>query len=124
MKTNLPQTMMAFECCNPLWGRTTNPWNEKYTSGGSSGGEGAILAMDGTAIGVGSDIGGSLRIPASYCGVYTLKPSVQRICDRGAKGTHNIYSSVTKVLMSCFAGPTPGFEAVKIVVGPMARYVE
>jgi amidase len=106
IKTNVPQTMMAFECGNPLWGSTKNPWNQNYTSGGSSGGEGAILAMDGSAIGVGSDIGGSLRIPASYCGVYSLKPSVGRINVDGARG------------------PSPGFEAVKFVVGPMSRSVE
>ncbi|KAG2365325.1 amidase signature domain-containing protein [Suillus spraguei] len=79
VKTNVPQTMLAFECSNPLWGRTTNPWNNKYTCGGSSGGEGALLAMDGSASGIGSDIGGSLRIPVSYCGVYSLKPTAERV---------------------------------------------
>lgn len=78
--------MMAFECANPLWGRTTNPWNANYSCGGSSGGEGAILAMDGSAIGIGSDIGGSLRIPTSYCGIYSLKPSHERVNARGACG--------------------------------------
>jgi Asp-tRNA(Asn)/Glu-tRNA(Gln) amidotransferase A subunit family amidase len=77
--------MLAFECCNPLWGRTTNPWNDQYSCGGSSGGEAALLAMDGSAIGTGSDIGGSLRIPASYCGIYSLKPTVGRISKNGCK---------------------------------------
>jgi len=79
--------MLAFECSNPLWGRTINPWNDRYTCGGSSGGEGAILAMDGSVIGLGSDIGGSLRIPASYCGIYSLKPTAGRISIFGCKGT-------------------------------------
>ncbi|KAG2352059.1 amidase, partial [Suillus spraguei] len=86
VKTNVPQTMLAFECSNPLWGRTTNPWNNKYTCGGSSGGEGALLAMDGSALGIGSDIGGSLRIPASYCGVYSLKPTAERVSSIGTQG--------------------------------------
>ena len=86
MKTNVPQTMLVFECSNPVWGCTTNPWNERYTHGGSSGGEGALLAMDGSVIGVGTDIGGSLRIPAAYCGIYSLKPSPGRISDHGVVG--------------------------------------
>ncbi|OAX39499.1 amidase signature enzyme [Rhizopogon vinicolor AM-OR11-026] len=106
VKTNVPQTMLAFECSNPLWGRTTNPWNDQFTCGGSSGGEAALLAMDGSALGVGSDIGGSLRIPASYCGIYSLKPSADRISGLGAKG--------------CNAG----FEAVRVAYGPMGRSVQ
>ena len=82
--------MLAFECSNPLWGRTTNPWNKNYTCGGSSGGEAAILAMDGSAIGFGSDVGGSLRIPATYCGVYSLKPSPQRISDCGIRSAYDV----------------------------------
>ena len=78
--------MFAFECSNPVWGRTTNPYNENYTCGGSSGGEAALLAMDGSAIGIGSDIGGSLRIPAAYCGIYSLKPGGGRVSLVGAKG--------------------------------------
>jgi Asp-tRNA(Asn)/Glu-tRNA(Gln) amidotransferase A subunit family amidase len=84
--------MMAFECSNPLWGRTTNPWNKKYTCGGSSGGEGALLAMDGTALGVGCDVGGSLRIPASYCGIYSLKPTLGRINRDGAQSACVAYT--------------------------------
>lgn len=85
VKTNIPQTMLAFECCNPLWGRSTNPFNDEYTCGGSSGGEGALLGMDGSVIGLGSDIGGSLRIPAAYCGIYSFKPGVGRISTGGVR---------------------------------------
>ncbi|GAB1518134.1 hypothetical protein RhiTH_001193 [Rhizoctonia solani] len=60
-KTNVPQTMLSFECDNPLWGKTTNPYNESNTAGGSSGGEAAVLRFGGSALGMGSDIGGSLR---------------------------------------------------------------
>lgn len=58
VKTNVPQTMLSFECSNPLFGRTTNPYNSNYTSGGSSGGEAALLATKGSALGLGTDIGG------------------------------------------------------------------
>jgi Asp-tRNA(Asn)/Glu-tRNA(Gln) amidotransferase A subunit family amidase len=89
--------MFAFECSNPVWGRTTHPLNDKYTSGGSSGGEAALLAMDGSAVGIGSDIGGSLRIPAAYCGIYSLKPGAGRISPRGARGAErrHVYPAVT-----------------------------
>ncbi|KAG2132990.1 amidase signature domain-containing protein [Suillus clintonianus] len=106
VKTNVPQTMFAFECSNPLWGRTTNPWNNKFTSGGSSGGEGALLAMDGSALGIGSDIGGSLRIPASFCGIYSMKPSGERVSSFGIQGCR------------------PGYEAIRSCLGPLARSVE
>lgn len=85
VKTNVPQTLFAFECNNPVWGRSTNPYNSKYTCGGSTGGEGALLAMDGSAIGIGSDIGGSLRIPAAYCGIYALKTTSGRLSRGGAQ---------------------------------------
>ncbi|EIW83689.1 amidase signature enzyme [Coniophora puteana RWD-64-598 SS2] len=104
-KTNVPQTMFAYECCNPVFGRTTNPWSDKHTCGGSSGGEAALLAMDGSALGVGSDIGGSLRIPTSYCGLYSLKPTPDRVSGDGTRGCQ------------------PGYEAVKVCYGPMARSI-
>ncbi|KAG2145328.1 amidase signature domain-containing protein [Suillus bovinus] len=109
VKTNVPQTMLAFECSNPLWGRTTNPWNNEYTCGGSSGGEGALLAMDGSAMGIGSDIGGSLRIPTSYCGIYALKPTAERVSSIGTQGR---------------SSTRPGFEAVRSAHGPLARSVQ
>lgn len=87
VKTNVPQTMLAFECSNPLWGCTTNPWSAAHTPGGSSGGEGALLSADGSAVGIGTDIGGSLRIPASYCGVFAFKPSVGRVASDGFRST-------------------------------------
>jgi len=65
---------------------TKNPYNVKYFPGGSSGGEGALLAMDGSAVGWGSDIGGSIRIPAHCCGLYGLKPGSGRISLSGTAG--------------------------------------
>lgn len=125
VKTNVPQTMFMFECSNPLWGRTTNPYNDKYTCGGSSGGEAALLAMDGSAIGMGSDIGGSLRIPTAYCGIYSLKPSHGRISAIGARGKQNKSSAGgwRYFNLAVFPDTVPGFEGIKTVVGPMGRCV-
>lgn len=61
---------------NPLWGLTTNPRNPAFSPGGSTGGEGPLLALHGSLIGFGTDIGGSIRIPQSVVGLYGLKPSV------------------------------------------------
>ncbi|CUA74559.1 hypothetical protein RSOLAG22IIIB_11291 [Rhizoctonia solani] len=105
-KTNVPQTMMSFECKNPLWGKTTNPYNGNHTAGGSSGGEAAVLRFSGSALGMGSDVGGSLRIPTSYCGIYSLKPTDMRFSGRGAVGC------------------VPGFTGITTVYGPMARSVD
>jgi Asp-tRNA(Asn)/Glu-tRNA(Gln) amidotransferase A subunit family amidase len=74
VKTNVPQTLLSFECSNPLWGRTVNPYCKDLTPGGSSGGEAALIASDGSVLGIGSDIGGSLRIPAHFTGKH---PSLQ-----------------------------------------------
>ena len=79
VKTNVPQLLMTFETNNNLWGRSLNPWNRERTVGGSSGGEAALIAVRGSPLGIGSDVGGSLRIPAEYNGVFTLKPSSKRI---------------------------------------------
>jgi Asp-tRNA(Asn)/Glu-tRNA(Gln) amidotransferase A subunit family amidase len=94
VKTNIPQTMLAFECSNPLWGRTTNPFSSAHTCGGSSGGEAALLALSGSGLGFGSDIGGSLRIPAGFCGIYALKPGHGRISTGGALCESDHVSSV------------------------------
>ena len=62
-----------------MYGQTHNPHNLKRAPGGSSGGEGALIGGGGSVIGIGSDIGGSIRIPCQMCGVYGLKPTVDRI---------------------------------------------
>jgi Asp-tRNA(Asn)/Glu-tRNA(Gln) amidotransferase A subunit family amidase len=86
-KTNIPQTLLAFECNNPIFGATQNPHVKGFTCGGSSGGEAAVLARNGSAIGFGSDIGGSLRIPTGWSGIYALKPTSGRFPIRGHKST-------------------------------------
>ena len=79
VKTNVPVMLMQTETHNPVYGRTDNPYATDRTPGGSSGGEGALLAARGTPLGLGSDIGGSLRVPAHYCGIATIKPTARRL---------------------------------------------
>lgn len=106
VKTTNPQTLMALETVSNLFGRTTNPYNTNLTSGGSSGGESALLAMRGSPLGIGTDIGGSIRVPSAFCGIYGLKPSVSRTPHSGLSGLHG------------------GMQNIIGVVGPMAHCVE
>ncbi|MCA9270987.1 MAG: hypothetical protein KDA41_21045, partial [Planctomycetales bacterium] len=105
-KTNVPLLMVFHETDNPLYGRTNNPWNAERTSGGSSGGEAAIIAAGGSALGLASDLGGSIRIPAHFCGVSGLKPSSFRFTKQG------VVSNLR------------GFDALQFQPGPLARRVE
>lgn len=82
-KTNVAQLLFYYESDNPVYGRTNNPWNAERTPGGSSGGEAAIIAAGGSALGLGTDIGGSLRVPATFCGIASLKPTMGRFPDPG-----------------------------------------
>jgi amidase len=78
-KTNCPELLMGFESDNLVYGRTVNPYDASRTCGGSSGGEAAIVAAGASPLGLGSDSGGSLRVPAHFCGVPTLKPTHGRV---------------------------------------------
>lgn len=75
-KTNLPQSIMTADSDNNVFGRTLNPRNTRLTAGGSTGGEGALIALRGSVLGVGTDIGGSIRVPSVCNGLYGLRPSV------------------------------------------------
>ena len=103
--TNVPEFLMAYETDNLLYGRTNNPWDLSRTPGGSSGGEAAAIAAGCSAGGVGSDGGGSIRIPAHYGGICGLKPTPGRIPSTGH-----------------FPGSAGPFAQLG-VVGPMARTV-
>jgi len=81
--TNAPEGGLWMETYNSITGRTNNPWNPLRTPGGSSGGEGALLAVGATSFGVGSDVGGSIRIPAAFCGVYGHKPTGLLVPNQG-----------------------------------------
>ena len=104
--TNTPELLMAWESDNLLYGRTNNPWDVTRTAGGSSGGEAAAIAAGLSAGGVGSDGGGSIRVPAHFCGICGLKPTPGRIPSTG----HFPKSGGPFALIG--------------VVGPMARTVE
>lgn len=78
-KTNLPELAADLQCWSPLFGRTNNPWNPALTSGGSSGGSAAAVAMNFSFLDIGSDLAGSIRIPAAYCGVAGLKATENRV---------------------------------------------
>jgi Asp-tRNA(Asn)/Glu-tRNA(Gln) amidotransferase A subunit family amidase len=103
--TNCPEFLMAYESDNRLYGRTANPWDLERTAGGSSGGESAAVAAGLSAAGLGSDSGGSVREPAHFTGICSLKPTPGRVPARGH-------------LPSC-----DGPFAILGAIGPMARTV-
>jgi amidase len=98
--------MMMIEGENRLWGQTLNPFSKVLSPGGSSTGEGVLGALRGAPVGVGTDIGGSIRVPASWGGLYSLKPSSGRF---PIMGTRSIIS---------------GLRAINMVNGPMAAELE
>ena len=85
-KTNLPQTTFSAGSENPIFGLTLNPLNKKLTPGGSSSGTGCLVAAGGAPFGIGSDIGGSIRKPASFCGISGFKPTISRNSTKGVRG--------------------------------------
>ncbi len=106
-KTNVPQTLLSpMESTNPIWGSSKNPWAKTHGSGGSSGGEAVVLASGQSPLGIGSDIGGSVRIPSGFCGTVGLKPTTPRWSNAGV-GT-----------------ALGGQEVVAAQCGPMARTTE
>ncbi|KAL1943928.1 hypothetical protein VTO73DRAFT_3746 [Trametes versicolor] len=105
-KTTLPTACLSFECSSDLFGATTNPYNPAFSPGASTGGGGALLAWQGSMVELGTDIGGSVRYPAAYCGVYAVK------------GTHGRLPSTGCV--SC----TPGLEAIPTITAPLARTLD
>ncbi|PWN52251.1 amidase [Violaceomyces palustris] len=98
VRTNLPQTLMHGESFNEIFGTTLNPHNRLLTPGGSSGGEGALVAIKGSPIGIGTDVGGSIRMPAAFCGLFGLKPSYNRLPYEGAVNSMEGQESVPSTL--------------------------
>jgi fatty acid amide hydrolase 2 len=103
--TNVPEGGLYLETVNKLFGRTNNPWDLKRTPGGSSGGEGAIVAAGAVPFGIGSDIGGSVRIPAAFCGTI------------GHKGTGGLLPNTGQF------PPPPQKASAFLCSGPLARHV-
>ncbi len=105
-KTNTPEFTLTYETENPIYGRTNNPYNSEQTPGGSSGGEAVIIAACGSPIGIGSDTGGSIRVPSHFCGLAGIKPTSGRVPRTGhAISYGQLIDSLTQL-------------------GPIARYVE
>jgi amidase len=107
-KTNVPQMLADWQSSNPVYGRTSNPWELSRTPGGSSGGSAAALAAGLTPLEFGSDIGGSIRVPAAFCGVYGHRPSDTAMPRSGQFPFP----------------PMPNSAVVMGVPGPMARSAE
>ena len=103
--TNCPEFLMAYETNNLLHGRTANPWSVDHAAGGSSGGEAAAIAAGMSAGGLGSDSGGSVREPAHFCGIASLKPTPGRVPGRG------------------HLPPCVGPFSILGAIGPMARTI-
>jgi Asp-tRNA(Asn)/Glu-tRNA(Gln) amidotransferase A subunit family amidase len=104
-KTNTPEMAIPYETNNPIFGRTNNPHDLNRTSGGSSGGEAAAIAACLSPAGIGSDLSGSIRVPAHFCGIVGLKPTTGR------------------VPMDGHTPPATGLLSLGACVGPMARTV-
>ncbi|KAI4214277.1 MAG: hypothetical protein L6R36_009433, partial [Xanthoria steineri] len=101
-RTTQPQTLMHLETDSNLFGVTVNPYNTKLSPGGSSGGEGALVGVGGSCLGIGTDIGGSIRSPAANNGIYGLKPTAFRIPTDGWSST------------------APGADPIATVIGPLS----
>ncbi|EME46825.1 hypothetical protein DOTSEDRAFT_70708 [Dothistroma septosporum NZE10] len=106
VKTALPITLLSFESFNDVWGRCLNPHNPRYSPGGSTGGEGAILAFGGSRIGIGSDVAGSVRAPAHFSGCYSLRCSTGRwpklgvsTSMYGQEGIPSVFSPMARTLL-------------------------
>ncbi len=105
-KSNVPQLMLFHEADNPLYGKTLHPLDPARSPGGSSGGEGALIGSFCSAGGLGTDLGGSIRMPAHSCGIAGLKPTSRRLNNAG--------------MLSSFDGQ----HEIRVVSGPLARRVE
>ncbi|EXJ69725.1 uncharacterized protein A1O5_06796 [Cladophialophora psammophila CBS 110553] len=106
-KTSLPQTLLFGETKNNIISQTLNPNNQNLSCGGSSGGEGALQALRGSSLGLGTDIGGSVRIPAAFNGIFSLKPTPERISYREVANTNpgqNTYRSTVGFMSTSLGG--------------------
>lgn len=98
VKTSVPHTLMTGETVNNIIGWTQNPKNRNLSSGGSSGGEGALIGIRGSPVGFGTDIGGSIRIPAAFNGLYGIRPSAGRMPYEGMANSMDGQNSVLSVV--------------------------
>jgi amidase len=136
-KTNIPVALGDWQADSPIYGRTHNPWDPTRTPGGSTGGGGAALAAGMTPLEIGSDIGGSIRVPGAYCGVYGHRPSETAIPRAGSfpladlpnpaalmgvQGPLARSAADLELLFDVIAGPVDGEDAGWILALPPARH--
>jgi amidase len=109
-KTNLPLLALDYQTNNPVFGVTNNPWDLGRTPGGSTGGGAAAVAAGMSALSLGNDIGGSIRVPAHFCGIYSIKPTENMV------SKHGMHPGF----------PSPEYRSIRHLVscGPLARSVE
>jgi fatty acid amide hydrolase len=102
-KTNVSQLLLSLSgtCENPVYGRTNNPWDLARAPGGSSGGEAAIIAAGGSPLGLGGDNGGSIRIPAHFCGLYSLLPTVRRLTNLDSPSYAEVAGQEAMIAQPC-----------------------
>ena len=111
-KTSVPHSLMSGETVNNIIGYTWNPKNRNLTCGGSSGGEGALIGLRGSPIGFGTDIGGSIRIPAAFNGLYGIRPSSGRLPYEGMANSMDGQNSVLSVV-----GPlSPSVSSLQLLI--------
>jgi amidase len=137
-KTNVPPMLADWQSANPVYGRASNPWDPTRTPGGSSGGSAAALAAGLSALEVGSDIGGSIRVPAAFCGVYGHRPSETLLPKSGqfpmppmpnaavvmgVQGPLARSAEDLELALSVLAGPDAGEDVAWRVELPPARHV-
>ncbi len=120
-KTNVPVLLSDWQTYNPIYGTTNNPWNTAYGPGGSSGGSSAALAAGLGFLSVGSDIGGSLRVPAHFCGIASHKPSLNLIPAEGhvppPPGARNIPPADLEVVGPMGRHPRDLTQALRVMAG-------
>lgn len=104
VKTNVPQALISFETTNNIYGTSLNAWNKLRTPGGSTGGEGGLLAARASPLGVGTDIGGSIRIPCHFSGLFGFKPTTNRVSKKGMTAPR-VRNENGQSLVSSVAGP-------------------
>ncbi|HYD51522.1 MAG TPA: amidase [Gemmatimonadaceae bacterium] len=124
-KTNIPEASFDWQCDSPVYGRTRNPWDPRRTPGGSSGGAAAAVAAGFSALDVGSDVAGSVRLPAHYCGIYGLKPTEYRVSGAGHGEVRDALHAEVSPLVPRRAIGERGVRGIRSIVsfGPLARSV-
>jgi amidase len=117
-KTNVPVDLADWQSYNPVYGATSNPWNADHTPGGSSGGSAAAVAAGLTGFEIGTDIGGSIRVPAHYCGVYGHKPTYGLLPNYGDPATSSAAGTDISVLGPIARSSADLAVALDILAGP------